>query len=235
MQPIAGNFLVRGDELHVYFGGARCTHLGTNLSHLDEVTMLAVMRRDGFASLSSPPSKPSADRRWRQGRLGRLWARIWPAPSRAPPAAPMAEVLTRAVVFRKGSHLFVNVEALGADGRLRVAILDHQRRVVITRPSSPSLPETPSAHTVQCITPSTFRPYESLMKALHLPPSRNPSAHIEASRHQSVFDHKCLLSSLCVFHSPCASPSPVTCCSPSHHMSPFPCLCRSHTIHTRIA
>ena len=110
MQPIAGNFLVHGDRMHVYLGGAKCkknadAHIdggAYNTRTIDEVTALAVMRRDGFASVGAPASTV------------------------ATPDSTVVELLTRAVIFRARSYLFVNVEALAADGELRVAILDEK-------------------------------------------------------------------------------------------------------------
>ena len=127
-QPIAGNFLVVGDEIHVYYGGAtacqRCNVNPTNImgtlnlnpngsktkttdfcvegdekahgpvtpnnSSMEEVTALAILRRDGFASL-------------------------------APPAGvEEATIRTRTLTFRRGRFLFVNVDA--SDGELLVRV-----------------------------------------------------------------------------------------------------------------
>lgn len=119
-QPIAGNFVVVGDKIFVYYAGATkckrcndpkfqyCTEgnstrdglVSPTQSSMIEVTALAVLRRDGFASLSPPPSgRPS-------------------------------EVVTRRVVFRKGIYLFINADVVSAGydrsytAELRVAILD---------------------------------------------------------------------------------------------------------------
>mmetsp|Transcript_24679 Transcript_24679/g.58269 ORF Transcript_24679/g.58269 Transcript_24679/m.58269 type:complete len:665 (+) Transcript_24679:185-2179(+) len=109
IQPIAGNFLVHGDEIFVYYGGAtacrRC-NVGSSLcteggdarvvgatsfcnSSMSELTALAVLRRDGFASLDA--------------------------------GAQRAVITTRPLLFKTGLRLFVNVDA--TNGQLRAAIL----------------------------------------------------------------------------------------------------------------
>ena len=113
-QPIAGNMIVVGDELFIYYGGAtRCRRcnisplgvvgtdayanktkkfcnggdpardgpVSTHNSSMSEVTALAILRRDGFASLAPP-----------EGADG-------------------AHVTTHPLSFASGRLLFVNVDA----------------------------------------------------------------------------------------------------------------------------
>eukprot|EP00614_Pseudopedinella_elastica_P031967 CAMPEP_0172631360 /NCGR_PEP_ID=MMETSP1068-20121228/178736_1 /TAXON_ID=35684 /ORGANISM="Pseudopedinella elastica, Strain CCMP716" /LENGTH=703 /DNA_ID=CAMNT_0013442479 /DNA_START=99 /DNA_END=2210 /DNA_ORIENTATION=- len=122
-QPIAGNFVVKGDEIYVYYAGAthcrRCNdpafeyctegdrkrdgNVKPTESSMKEVTALAVLRRDGFASLSPPLDL-----------AGR--------------ASSPVRVVTRPLTFTKDArHLFVNADLAGADGagrsELTVAVL----------------------------------------------------------------------------------------------------------------
>ena len=106
-QPIAGNVLVVGDELFVYYGGVRTAVHSCPQSKsaparvmsccdaqrgaLSEETALAVLRRDGFASLTSPTSSAEA-----------------------------VTVVTRPLRFSRGAFLFVNADA--THGELRVAV-----------------------------------------------------------------------------------------------------------------
>ena len=119
-QPIAGNFVVVGDEIFVYYAGAtqckRCNDPKLDYctegnftrdglvkptdSSMIEVTALAILRRDGFASFAPPPSGQSS------------------------------ELVTRAVTFTHGVYFFVNADVLAAGtnpsfaAEMRVAILD---------------------------------------------------------------------------------------------------------------
>lgn len=124
-QPVAGNFIVVGDEIYVYYGGINCSDADPAITTWmearkalmahnrsakvpplnwtgSEVTALAVLRRDGFASLA-PPLLDGSQK--------------------------TAIVLTRSIIFTQGSFLFVNVDAL--QGELTVGVLRkkaHQRR-----------------------------------------------------------------------------------------------------------
>ena len=148
-QPIAGNMLVVGDEIYIYYGGAtscrRCNinpegvsgkilptaasmmaaaelkhgtkfcnqgsierdgPISTANSSMDEVTALAVLRRDGFASLVPPPGHPEA------------------------------HILTRMLTFKRGRFLHVNVDA--TTGELIVDIVPQESLVQLS--SSRSVP-----------------------------------------------------------------------------------------------
>ena len=150
-QPIAGNLVVVGDELYVYYGGAAACRMcnanpqrtvggfvksprfctagdaardglitPTN-SSLTEVTALAVLRRDGFASLSAPDGVRRALVRTRPLTLSRA-----------------AE--TRAEVGGAGAYyLFVNADT--SDGELQV----HADPVRVETARSPSAGATSAA------------------------------------------------------------------------------------------
>jgi len=138
-QPVAGNFVIVGDEIYYYYGGvSKCTFCNVNDSHsmcngtpchiagnangpirscgsmlitkkdaaAEEVTALAVFRRDGFASLGPP----------------RLAVSSGGIRSNHSVLAAKASMTTRVLRFtRNANSLMVNVDA--SRGHLRVWVL----------------------------------------------------------------------------------------------------------------
>ena len=105
VQSTGGVCQIVGDRLYFYVSGRRGVP-GTDLPGVCS-TGLAMLRRDGFASLA----EPAAD-----ARAYRVW-----------PAAGMRSITTRPVRF-SGGHLFVNADARG--GEIRVEVLDEGGRVL---------------------------------------------------------------------------------------------------------
>ena len=125
-QPVAGNFLVVGDEIYFYYGGVRtstrsCEQGARPGAHQasarimaccdehgprSEETALAVFRRDGFASLGPPvaPERPPSKGSLRGGG----------------PVDATYVVITRALSFARGAFLFVNADA--TNGEVRVGV-----------------------------------------------------------------------------------------------------------------
>jgi hypothetical protein len=106
VQSAGGCCLVVGDKLYFYVSGRRGVPGSSDPGICS--TGVAMLRRDGFASLAEPP--PDAPVR-----------RVWAAPH-----VP-SSVTTRPIRF-SGDHLFVNVDARG--GELSAEILDVGGRVV---------------------------------------------------------------------------------------------------------
>jgi hypothetical protein len=106
VQSAGGCCLVVGDKLHFYVSGRRGVP-GTSLPGICS-TGVAMLRRDGFASLAEPPQDAPV-------------ARVW-----AQPNVP-SSVTTRPLRF-SGGHLFVNVDARG--GELSAEVLDEGGRVI---------------------------------------------------------------------------------------------------------
>jgi hypothetical protein len=99
VQSAGGCCLVVGDKLHFYVGGVSGAH---STWHPDPSRVgLAVLRRDGFASLDAGKSSP---------------------------ASPEPGILTTRPVQFSGKQLFVNVAA--PDGELRVEVLDKSGQVI---------------------------------------------------------------------------------------------------------
>jgi hypothetical protein len=96
VQSAGGGCLVVGDQLYFYVSG-RAGIPGTNLPGACS-TGLAILRRDGFASLTDE----------------------WPAGTPRPALRDRSSVITRPLKF-DGSHLFINASA---DGEIRVDVLE---------------------------------------------------------------------------------------------------------------
>jgi hypothetical protein len=102
VQSAGGGCIVAGDQLYFYASGRRGIR-GTNMPG-ECSTGLAILRRDGFASLT--------DR--------------WPAGMPRPRRDGEAAVTTRPVRF-SGQHLFINARTRGS---IRVEILDRSGQIV---------------------------------------------------------------------------------------------------------
>ncbi len=100
VQSAGGGCLVVGDELYFYVSGR-----GRNRATDPAVTGLAVLRRDGFASMDAD-------------QLAALSA----------PTSDAAGTLTTRPLLFKGKYLFVNADARG--GELRVEVLDRDGRPI---------------------------------------------------------------------------------------------------------
>lgn len=96
VQSAGGGCVIAGDHLYFYVSGRRGV-AGTNIPGVCS-TGLAILRRDGFASLSDQ----------------------WPVGSPRPLLRHSSSVTTRPLRF-SGAHLFINAIA---DGEIRVEVLD---------------------------------------------------------------------------------------------------------------
>jgi len=105
VQSTGGVCQIVGDRLHFYVSGRRGVP-GTDLPGVCS-TGIAMLRRDGFASLAEPAADARAYRMW--------------------PSAGARSMTTRPVRF-SGGHLFVNADAKG--GEVRVDVLDEGGRVL---------------------------------------------------------------------------------------------------------
>ncbi len=106
VQSAGGCCLIVGDQLYFYVS-ARAGIPGTNFPGVCS-TGLAILRRDGFASMDWLPNTAAARRL--SGRVARP-----------------GELITRPIRFN-GRHLFVNVDAAG--GSLKAEVLDRMGRVI---------------------------------------------------------------------------------------------------------
>jgi hypothetical protein len=106
VQSAGGCCLIVGDRLLFYVSGRQGVP-GTSDPGVCS-TGVAMLRRDGFASLAEPPANSPV-------------RRVWP-----PPHVP-SSVTTRPVRF-SGSHLFVNADANGAE--VSAEVLDVSGRVI---------------------------------------------------------------------------------------------------------
>jgi len=105
VQSTGGVCQIVGDRLYFYVSGRRGVP-GTDLPGVCS-TGLAMLRRDGFASLAEPAG---------DARAYRIW-----------PTASARSMTTRPLRF-SGGHLFVNADARGGD--IRVEVLDEGGRVL---------------------------------------------------------------------------------------------------------
>jgi hypothetical protein len=103
VQSAGGGCLVVGDKLYFYVSGRRGVPGSTEPGTCS--TGLAILRRDGFASMDRSVPRAHVER--------------------VDPAVPPGTLVTRPVSF-SGRYLFVNVDTM--DGELRVELLDREGR-----------------------------------------------------------------------------------------------------------